>query len=248
MPLPARLTAVRLSIEARGPATGWCFSHSSAAHLLKLSVPEPARLNVLLVPSRNRLRLDDVEVHVATAGFRSIRTEGFPVTPSSMAVLTCATELPRVDLLHLIEDAVRGGRLRLADLRLLLGRGKAGAAALRDVLDELDGEGLDRWVRTLVRQLVKAGLPRPELEVPIHDGGRLFACLDGYFPDAALAVEVDDWATHASRAAQERDRLRDRWLRNNRGIGTLRTTPREIRDRPATVVSDVVETYRQRRK
>jgi hypothetical protein len=156
--------------------------------------------------------------------------------------------LSRDALLHLIEDAVRSGRLRLADLRLLLGRGKAGSAPLRDVLDELDGEGLDRWMRTLARLLVEAGLPSPQLEVPIYNSGRLFACLDGYFPEASLAVEVDDWATHASRAAQERDRLRDRWLRNNRGIETIRTTPREIRDHPERVVNDVEQAYRQRRK
>jgi hypothetical protein len=138
-------------------------------------------LHVLVPRSRSRLNLNETEVQVSAARFSVVRTEGFPVTPSSTAVLTSATELPRDALLHLIEDAVRSGRLRLADLRLLLGHGKAGSAPLRDVLDELDGEGLDRWMRTLTRLLVEAGLPSPQLEVPIYNGGQLFACLDGYF-------------------------------------------------------------------
>jgi hypothetical protein len=170
-----------------------------------------------------------------------------PVPFVPRAVLQCATQLARDDLLHLVESSVRAGRTDLPRLRVAGGRGFSGSAALRSALDELSAEGLDRWVRRVVRRLVAAGLPRPALEVPVPDGRRIRAYLDGYWAEAQLALEVDDWETHGSREAQERDRRRDRWLLNSYGIVTVRITPREIRDRPDEVVADIVQAYRRRR-
>jgi hypothetical protein len=158
----------------------------------------------------------------------------------------CVAVLSRDDLLSLVEHTVRSRRLDIPHLREVCGRGASGSAALRDVLDELSAEGLDRWVRRLVRLLVAAGLPRPRLEVPMLHRGHVRAYLDGYWEEAWLAVEVDDWETHAERSAQERDRQRDRWLLTAFGIATLRVTPREIRDRPEAVVADIVRAYHRR--
>jgi hypothetical protein len=110
------------------------------------------------------------------------------------------------DLLSLVEHTVRSRRLDIPHLREVRGRGASGSVALRNVLDELSADGLDRWVRRLVRLLVDAGLPRPRLEVPMLHRGRVRAYLDGYWEEACLAVEADDWETHADRSAQERDR------------------------------------------
>jgi very-short-patch-repair endonuclease len=71
------------------------------------------------------------------------------------------------------------------------------------------------------------------------------AYLDGYWEEAWLALEVDDWESHGDRRAQERDRQRDRWLLTAHGIVTIRVTPREIRDNPDTVVADLARAYRQ---
>lgn len=170
-----------------------------------------------------------------------------PVPLLAPTIRQCAAVLARDDLLTLIEDAVRRERVSLALLRSACGRGLSGAGALSDALDELSAAGCDRWMRTLVPMLEAAGLPAPRLEVPMFDGSRLRARLDGLLEEALIALEVDDWETHGSREAQERDRQRDRWLFRAQGITTIRVTPREIRDRPQQVVEDVVRAYRRGR-
>lgn len=101
-------------------------------------------------------------------------------------------------------------------------------------------------MRYLVRRLLGVGLPQPLLECPIREGNHVIAVLDGYFPDAALCLEVDDWATHGSRAATERDRQRDRRLLSRFGIETIRTTPRDLRTRPDKIVEDIKLAYQRR--
>lgn len=53
--------------------------------------------------------------------------------------------------------------------------------------------------------------------------------LDGYFPDAQLALEFDSWAYHSSKEAFERDRLKQLRLLSI-GISTLRITWRMLKN------------------
>jgi hypothetical protein len=242
-----RLTAVRLAVTAAGPSRPWCFSHTTAASLLTLRVPEPERLNVLLPMTRRKLALRDTDRHFTEEPLRTMRVQLNPVPFLARTIVQCAAVLTRDDLLSLVEHVVRSRRIDLGVLRDSCARGTSGSAALRDVLDELSSEGLDRWVRRLLRLLGTGGLPRPRLEVPMFDSGRVRAYLDGYWEEACLALEVDDWETHGLRDAQERDRQRDRWLLTAFGIVTVRVTPREIRDHPDAVVADLVRAYHRPR-
>ncbi|MDQ1648866.1 MAG: hypothetical protein QOG60_923 [Frankiaceae bacterium] len=239
----ARLVAVRLSLTIPGRPKDWCFSHTTAARLRNFAVPRSDGIHVLLPTSRPWPDLRDVVRHVTKAPHVGVRVGKEPVTSLADTVLQCATVLSFDDLLALIEDLLRRELTTMEILRSTLGRGRSGSARLRDALDVLDDEGTDRWMRRLVRLVVGDGLPAPELEYPIREGHRLLAVLDGYFPDAAVALEVDDWATHGSRDASERDRRRDARLLSRFGITTIRTTPREIRRRPAGLVEDIRLTY-----
>jgi very-short-patch-repair endonuclease len=53
-----------------------------------------------------------------------------------------------------------------------------------------------------------------------------------------VVVEIDDWETHGLIEAQDKDREQDRWARRA-GLTTVRTTPREVRDRIHVVVRDI---------
>ncbi len=250
----ARLAAVRLALTPTGVPRGWCFSHTTAAHLQRLKVPEPSEVHVLLPTSRRKLPLRGTVRHFTEKPPRTMRVRSEPkglLLPTGMlvpTVLQCAAVLLRNDLLALVEDLLREERLNIDVLRDACGRGISGSAALQDALDELDADGADRWVRRLVRLLTAGGLPRPALEVPMYDGARVRAYLDGFYEEAKLAVEVDDWESHGLRDASEHDRQRDRWLYNAYGILTIRLTPREIRDHPEKVVADIVAAYEKRRK
>lgn len=240
---PATLTSVRLSIAAAGASTGWCFSHVTAARLARLKVPASDEVHVLLPMSRRKLQLRDVVRHFTRAPVRAMRVVEDPVSMLGPALLQCAAVLDHEDLLTLVADVVRREKMTLPFILGLCRPGVSGSSALRRAVNELSGEGIDRWMRVLVRRLMSAGLPPPALEVPFRDGSRVRALLDGYYEEAGLALEVDDEETHSSRDAQERDRQRDRWLFKTYGINTVRTTPREIRRRPDRVVDDIRTAY-----
>lgn len=244
-----QLTAVSLALDERSSTESralgglpWCFAGSTAARLWGLDVPE--KPPVVLVRGSSRPALRGVVVRTARAMPLLGRAGGHPVPTIAVAILQCARELSRDELLSLVEYAVRKRRCRLPELLALCRRGVVGSGALRSVVEELQKEGQDRWVRVLVRLLVAAGLPRPELErgVP-SDRPRIY--IDLCWWHLCLAVEVDDWETHGSRDASERDVARDRWLWKTYGVLVLRVTPRQVRDKPDVVVGDIVAAYRR---
>jgi hypothetical protein len=238
-----RVRAVALSLGTDSNAPLWTFSHRTAAHLLGLPVPEPARVEVLLPAAIRDAPLTEVRRRITKKPPRRVWCAGHPVTWVADVAVQCASEIERDDLLQMVEFAVRTRRTTLDKLRSACRRGVAGSSNLRDVWAELSSEGIDRWMRRLVRLLTTAGLPKPTLEAPIYDGSLRRALLDGLWEALQLALEVDDWETHGSRDAQERDRRRDRWLLREHGITTVRVTPREIRDSPNDVVRDIVAAY-----
>jgi hypothetical protein len=238
-----RVAAVRLALGTGPGAPAWIFSHAPAAYLLGLPVREPVVPDVLLPAANRGTPLVDVQRRTTRRPPRRVWREDLPVTWLATVLRQCAEELGRDDVCHLVEFAVRHRRTSLNQLAEACGRGQAGSALLRDVVSELGSEGIDRWMRRLVRLVVRAGLPKPELEVPVRDGARIRAFLDGLWRTVRLALEVDDWESHGGRDAQERDRQRDRWLLRAYGITTIRVTPREIRDRPQAVIADIVAAY-----
>jgi very-short-patch-repair endonuclease len=68
--------------------------------------------------------------------------------------------------------------------------------------------------------------------------------VDFYWPDAALVVETDGFATHGTRAAFERDRERDAALATA-GLTVQRFSHRQV-TRQATTVAETVRTLRRR--
>lgn len=240
-----RIAAVALSLNCDGD-TEWVFSHRTAAHLHGLPLPEPDEVDVLLAAANREAPLSAVRRHLTREPPRRAWREGYPVSPVPQTVVQCGRGVSREELVHVVEYAVRERLTTLPRLREVCGRGVDGSAALRDVLDELSAEGIDKWMRRLVRALRSTNLPTPELEVPMLDaGGRVHLILDGLFRDVGLGLEMDDWETHGSRAAQERDRERDRWLLREHGVTVLRVTPRQLRRGEADVVQDIESGYRQ---
>lgn len=244
-----RIEAVALALGERAIAhprapkgLPWCFAATTAAQLLGLQVPtKPIHV---LVQGTTRPRLRGVTVLSTKALPRLRRVGGKPVPDVCATIVQCAAVLSRDDVVSLVEHAVRKRRCTLPELLARCRRGVGGAAVLRSVVEELQRDGTDRWVRKLVRLLVTAGLPRPELErgVPANDP---LIYLDLCWWALLLAVEVDDWQSHASRDASERDRARDRAMMRDYGVTVLRVTPRQIRDRPDSVVRDIVAAYRR---
>jgi very-short-patch-repair endonuclease len=86
-----------------------------------------------------------------------------------------------------------------------------------------------------------AGLPEPRLRVYVLDYR-----LDFLWPELRLAVEVDAYGTHGSRARFEADRRRDARLLTEKGIVVLRVTEATIEHRPFEALGLVARAVGQR--
>jgi hypothetical protein len=123
----------------------------------------------------------------------------------------------------------------LASLREVMdrSRGRRGIARLRRAIaeheprDERAREGLERKFLALCR---RAGLPLPEVNVPLFAAGVQFEA-DFLWREARLIVETDDRRSHATITAFEKDRRRDRRL-TVAGWRVLRCTWRQVGDEP----------------
>ena len=214
------------AVLASGP--GAVLSQASAAALWELR-PDTTRRVHVTVPSRagrvgpavvalhrpRRFPYEDVTVH-----------RGIPVTTPSRVLFDVAAGLPRHELARAVEQADVRGLLDLERLGELVAgaRGRRGVPRLRQVLAELAQPTTTRsdLEARLLLACADAGLPRPEVNTR----------LAGYEVDflwraARLVVETDGRATHATRAAFERDRARDAALQVA-GYRVVRFTYRQV--------------------
>jgi hypothetical protein len=165
-----------------------------------------------------------------------------PVTTVPRTLLDLATVLRRRELERAINEAevrqladslsltdliARYPRRRgVAALKAILAIGRLGAAVTRSELEERFVEFLDG-----------AGLPRPEMNVGLNAAGRWMEC-DCVWRTQRLVVELDGHAFHATAAAYERDRARDRAL-IAAGWRVVRVTWRQLHDDPDALAMDL---------
>lgn len=113
--------------------------------------------------------------------------------------------------------------------------------ALLDAREEVVPESV--FERRLLRVLRAAGLPKPELQYEVRDGGRLVARVDFAYPDARLAIEADGFSHHSGRPAWERDRARGNVL-VRLGWRVIRVTWRMCQEDPRAVTDAIARTLR----
>lgn len=195
-------------------------SHLSAAPLWDFRGIPPGAVEITLF-LRRAPRLEGVRSHQSMKLFADDRTErdGIPVTSAARTAVDLASCVSWDVLSRFVDHVLRVRHLDLDELvdRLdgLGGQGRPGTRSLRSVVLELQ-EGLrpgdsDLEVRVL-RRLLRLGVPRPVQGLQVECGTRVFL-LDLAWPELRIAVEVDGFAHHSSRAAFDHDRERDLLLR-----------------------------------
>ncbi|MGK5530770.1 hypothetical protein [Streptomyces sp. URMC 129] len=203
----------------------------------------------VLVPRTRRLR---------TAGFaRVVRTHrlprpvelgGFPVAPVPRALADAIARLPDpLAVRRLLTEAVRGGHcdpqavVRELSRARLLGHPHVAAA-----VDTLLVEGRTMAEERLLETVRTAGLPDPCWNVGLWLPDGPFLCaVDAYWPEQAVAVEIDarlprQRADEAERA--EHDRVRQTLA--GLGITLIRVTPRKLRESPGLPAEAVRQALR----
>lgn len=212
-------------------------SHESALELWGLRPPGRGPVHVIR-PGRDRLRHPGIVVHVSTLlGPRDVRRhEGLSVTAPALTLIDSAVGRTRRELRWLVEEVqVR----RLASAGQLAAalhdhRGRRGTGRLRAVVTSelgtptLTRSEAERRVLDLIRN---AGLPAPRVNAQVAGFE-----VDLHWPAERLAVEIDGFQFHASRAAFERDRRRDATLQA-RGWRVIRLTWRRIAGEPESTIA-----------
>ena len=161
---------------------------------------------------------------------------GLRATTVNRVLLDLCARWPVVEALTALDAAARSG---LVDGTALLKyadqvRGRPGAARLRLAAAhmapaESPMETRLRWL------LVNAGLPRPGVQVDLHDGeGRFVGRADLFYPRAGLVVEYDG-ANHRDRLVEDNRRQN---LILNAGYRLLRFTAPDL-ERPERLVAQV---------
>lgn len=230
------------AVLACGP--GALLSHAGAAWLWDL-IPSVPRLPDVLVesriPHRPGIRLHHTrEIAVADRALRN----GIPVTSIARTLRDNAASLSAPRLARVIEQAERLELFNLVEVDELLSRsrGKRGVKALRVALatyrdPPFTRSELERRFLDLAR---RARLPTPSLNAVVAGYE-----VDVWWPTARLAVELDTFEFHGTRAAFERDRRRDEDLKLA-GIEVLRITGQRI-DRDPDLVAGRIRALLDRR-
>jgi hypothetical protein len=175
------------------------------------------------------------------------RIEGIPVTSLARTLLDWAGSISAYRLERALERAEELGLFDLVALDALLNRtrGHPGAGRLRRALDLYRAEPAFTRSRLELQflRLVRAA----DLPVPATNFNAAGFELDAYWEAERFAVELDVYETHGSRAAFERDRLRQEDLKLA-GIEMIRVTGPRLRREPAAVIARLEALLRQRRQ
>jgi hypothetical protein len=200
---------------------GSVLSHASAAALYGLC-PWPQDPEVIAPDRRRRAGIRAHRSQTLTRDQVS-RRYGMPVTTAGRAILDISGRLTDVQLVQIIGDARRFGRLGPEALERLLAS-SVRAARLIDP-DQAPSESM--LMAAFLTFLTRSHLPAPLMERPFH-GFRV----DAIYPDHRLIVELDSYDHHRDRDRFERDRLRDA-VALEHGYQTLRITWRRLAEDPA---------------
>jgi very-short-patch-repair endonuclease len=207
-------------------------SHTTAAQLWRLPARGDSRIHVTIPPRGGRAARRGIALHRAALDREEVaKVEGIPVTSPARTLIDLADVLPRRALERALDEAAYLG-LDLSGLRPRHGR--RGTGLLAEVLAQ------HRPGTTLTRSQLEErflGLCR-EHELPLPQVNRrlLGYEVDFLWRPQRLVVETDGRAAHGTRAAFERDRVRDADL-TAAGWRVVRITHRRVTADPDAVAA-----------
>jgi hypothetical protein len=220
------------AVLAAGP--GAVLSHRAAAAVWQLRPFE--HLEVTVPTERRRPSIRVRRSHLPPDETTTVRA--IPVTTIPRTLLDLAAVLHPHQLERAVNEAeVRGlrDRLSLVDMveRYPTRPGIRTIKAIVELLERgtiLTRSELESRFLAFIR---RTGLPAPVLNAQLFG----FEC-DCLWPEQRVIAELDGHATHGTRAAFERDRVRDRTLSAN-GWRTVRITWRQLQWEPDALATDL---------
>ncbi|MDX3577995.1 MULTISPECIES: hypothetical protein [unclassified Streptomyces] len=191
----------------------------------------------VLVPRLRRLRSTGCAHIVRTASLPAPeQATGVPVAPVPRALADAVAELTDAGVVRrLLSEAVRGGHCEpTAVVRELTDAKLLGRPHVVDAVDALLAEGRAIAEGRLYAMVREHGLPDPVWNVDLRlPGGPHLGGLDAYWPDQAVAVELDTRAPRQDEDALWSEYARKREHLERLGITVVYVPPRKLRDASA---------------
>lgn len=222
------------------------FSGSTAGWLHGLDLPpvDPVQVTVANAHISNR-----AGVHLRRARLAPneiVRLRGLPATSAFRTTVDMGGNTVLVDAVIALDMALHKRIVDLTALRTFCAanRGAKRIAKLRRAIAVAEPATESPMETRLRLLLVKAGLPRPQAQVSVHDLlGRFLGRPDLYYPAHKLGLEYDG-GTHRDSLVED-NRRQNRLL--NGGIRLLRFTAGDIFQTPDSVTAQVRLAISQRR-
>ncbi|MGY4707975.1 type IV toxin-antitoxin system AbiEi family antitoxin [Mycolicibacterium sp. CBM1] len=170
-----------------------------------------------------------------------VTVDGLPVTTPSRTAFDLGRYNKRTMALARLDALMRAAPFAVEDVEMIMRRygPVRGIRQLRDLLPLVDAGAespKESWLRLL---LIDGGLPAPETQIPICDGGVPVAFLDMGYRDIKLAVEYDGDQHRSDRRQYVRD-IRRLAMVERRGWEVIRVI---AEDRQAEVLLRVKEAF-----
>ncbi|MFF4251741.1 hypothetical protein ACFY1L_11060 [Streptomyces sp. NPDC001663] len=188
----------------------------------------------VLVPRLRRLRSTGCARIVRTAALPTPQqVTGVPIAPVPRALADAVSELSDAGAVRrLLTEAVRGGHCEPASVVRELNNAKLlSRPHVVDAVDSLLAEGRAIAEDRLYRMVQQYGLPDPVWNVDLRlPGGPHLGGLDAYWPEQAVAVELDTRAPRQDEDALWSEYARKREHLERLGITVVYITPKKLRD------------------
>ncbi|MGW3119043.1 hypothetical protein ACWDBW_18190 [Streptomyces sp. NPDC001107] len=188
----------------------------------------------VLVPRLRRLRSAGcariVRTHTLPA---PQQVTGVPIAPVPRALADAVSELADAGAVRrLLTEAVRAGHCEPASVVRALNQAKLlSRPHVVDAVDSLLAEGRAIAEDRLYRMVRDYGLPDPVWNVDLRlPGGPHLGGLDAYWPEQAVAVELDTRAPRQDEDALWSEYARKREHLERLGITVVHITPKKLRD------------------
>jgi hypothetical protein len=222
-------TSLLVAVRRRLPRAA-VFAGRTAGWLHGLDLPPCEPVEVIVPRATGVAARAGIRVHrsLTLEGRDVVIRRGLRTTTIRRTLSDLATRLPVVEVVVLVDAAVRRGLVSLQELSALPRLARA---------VDLAAPASESPMETRLRVgLVLAGLPRPEVQVELRDRSREFiARVDLYYPSHRLAIEYDG-SNHRDRLVED-NRRQNAILRA--GYTLLRFTAPDVLRTPDATVAQV---------
>jgi very-short-patch-repair endonuclease len=235
----AETPELKLEAAARRLPPTAVFSGLTAAWLHGLDVEPCEPIEVTVPPGIGVSARSGIAVRrAALAPQEVIRLRGRRATSILRTLSDVCIRSNVTEAVVVADMALRADLLRVADLRAscVTRYRRVGVANLRRVACLAEPAAESPLESRLRMALILGGLPRPQVQVRLHDsGGRFLGRPDLYYPDHLLGIEYDG-ATHRGSLVED-NRRQNRLLAA--GVRLLRFTAADVLHDRGSVVNQV---------